>query len=58
MLTGGAFEFGDGYINSVYVSTVQKYTGLHCIIFIFAGEDHIHVTVYYIPYYKVYTCCT
>ena len=22
--TGGAFEFGDGYIYSVYVSTVQK----------------------------------
>ena len=32
--TGGAFEFGNGHIYSVYVSTVQKDT---CV--------HIHVTI-------------
>ena len=30
--TGGAFQFGDGYVYSVYVSTVEKDTCVHCVL--------------------------
>ena len=32
MSTRGAFEFGNGYINGLYVSTVQKDTCVHSTI--------------------------
>ena len=45
--TGGAFEFGNGYIYSVYVSTVQKDTCVH---------KHVSVNVRYMCILCVYTC--
>ena len=30
--TGRRFKFGDGYVHSVYVSTVQKDTCVHCVL--------------------------
>ena len=49
MSTGGAFEFGDGYIYSVYVSTVQKDTLLS--VDVRFSDACIHCGSYYLFMY-------
>ena len=42
-----SFAFGDGYIYSVYVSTLYTLQNMHVYTVLSVQLDHIHVPVYY-----------